>query len=538
MEGHYVPAPASLDARAGPDLITVEPINARTMLNAAATAAAAAPAERPPIERRRRLSQAALAVTNQKVRPAYSPIVIAGAVRLADFVLLSLVGVGLYLGYVARLSGFHWEYIVAIFGITATAVVCFQASDIYEVQVFRGQLRQMTRMISSWAFVFLLFIGASFFAKLGGEVSRLWLSAFFVVGLIALVIERLCLRAIVRGWAREGRLDRRTIVVGSDHSGEKLIEALNAQDDSDIDILGVFDDRNDSRAFDTCAGSAKLGKVDDIIEFARRTRVDLVLFALPISAETRILEMLKKLWVLPVDIRLSAHTNKLRFRPRAYSYLGKIPTLDVFEAPITDWDLVMKWLFDHVVGAIILLLVSPVMALVALAVRLDSPGPVLFRQKRFGFNNERIDVFKFRSLYHHQADPLASKVVTKNDPRVTRVGRFIRKTSLDELPQLFNVVFKNNLSLVGPRPHAVQGKLQSQLFDEAVDGYFARHRVKPGITGWAQINGWRGEVDSEEKIQKRVEFDLYYIENWSVLFDLYILLKTPLALMTENENAY
>ena len=386
------------------------------MLDAAAAAAASTSADRPPIERRRRLSQAALAVTNQKVRPAYSPIVIAGAVRLADFVLLSLIGIALYFGYVARLSGFHWEYIVAIFGITATAVVCFQASDIYEVQVFRGQLRQMTRMISSWAFVFLLFIGASFFAKLGGEVSRLWLSAFFIVGLAALVIERLCLRAIIRGWAREGRLDRRTIVVGSDHSGEKLIEALNAQDDSDIDILGVFDDRNDSRALETCAGSAKLGKVDDIIEFARRTRVDLVLFALPISAETRILEMLKKLWVLPVDIRLSAHTNKLRFRPRAYSYLGKVPTLDVFEAPITDWDLVMKWLFDHIVGAIILLLASPLMALVALAVRLDSPGPVLFRQKRFGFNNERIDVFKFRSLYHHQADPLASKVVTKNDP--------------------------------------------------------------------------------------------------------------------------
>ena len=117
-------------------------------------------------------------------------------------------------------------------------------------------------------------------------------------------------------------------------------------------MLGVFDDRNDSRALDTCAGSPKLGKVDDIVEFARRTRVDLVLFALPISAETRILEMLKKLWVLPVDIRLSAHTNKLRFRPRSYSYLGKVPTLDVFEAPITDWDLVMKWLFDHVVGAL------------------------------------------------------------------------------------------------------------------------------------------------------------------------------------------
>jgi Undecaprenyl-phosphate glucose phosphotransferase len=512
----------------------VEPINARSTLDAVASAAP----ERPFVERRRRLSQTALAVTNQKVRRAYSPIVIAGAVRVGDFVLLSLVGIALYLGYVVPLSGFRWEYVAAIFGMTATAVLCFQAADIYEVQVFRGPSRQMTRMTSSWAFVFLLFIGASFFAKLGSEVSRLWLSAFFFLGLAALIAERLFLRVMVRAWARQGRLDRRTIIVGSDHNGERLVEALKAQDDSDIHILGVFDDRNDNRALESCAGSPKLGKVDDIVEFARRTRVDLVLFALPISAETRILEMLKKLWVLPVDIRLSAHTNKLRFRPRSYSYLGEVPTLDVFKAPITGWDLVMKWLFDQVVGGIILLLALPVMAAIALAIKLDSQGPVLFRQKRFGFNNERIDVFKFRSLYHDQADPLASKAVTKNDKRVTRVGGFIRKTSLDELPQLFNVVFKGNLSLVGPRPHAVQGKLQSRLFDEAVDGYFARHRVKPGITGWAQINGWRGEVDSEEKIQKRVEFDLYYIENWSVLFDLYILLKTPLALMTKHENAY
>jgi Undecaprenyl-phosphate glucose phosphotransferase len=516
----------------------VEQINARSMLDSAAIAVATATPDALPIERRRRLTPAALTVANLKVGRAYSPIVITGAVRVIDFIMLSAIGIALYLAYVVPLSGFRWEYVAAIFGMTATAVICFQAADIYDVQVFRGQLRQMSRMISSWAFVFLLFVCASFVAKLGGEISRLWLTAFFFIGLTALIAGRVFLRSLVRGWARQGRLDRRTIVVGADDSGEQLVRALKLQDDSDIDVLGVFDDRNDDRAMDTCAGSPKLGKVDDIVEFARRTRVDLVLFALPISAEKRILDMLKKLWVLPVDIRLSAHTNKLRFRPRSYSYLGEVPTLDVFEAPITDWDLVMKWLFDHVAGFLILLLALPVMALVALAVKLDSPGPVLFRQKRFGFNNERIDVFKFRSMYHHQADPTASKVVTKNDPRVTRVGRFIRKTSLDELPQLFNVVFKSNLSLVGPRPHAVQGKLQSRLFDEAVDGYFARHRVKPGITGWAQINGWRGEVDTDEKIQKRVEFDLYYIENWSVLFDLYILLKTPLALMTKSENAY
>ncbi|WBU27951.1 undecaprenyl-phosphate glucose phosphotransferase [Rhodopseudomonas palustris] len=518
----------------------MEPISARSMISAAATEAVVASGDGAPrVERRKRLSPAALAVANQKVPPAFSPIVIAGSVRLADFLVIAAVGIALYFALVVRRDGFAWEYIAAIIGTTATAVVAFQAADLYEVQLFRGTLKQMTRIISTWSIVFLLFIGASFFAKLGGEVSRLWLGSFFFAGLALLIIERLSVRALVRRWASQGRLDRRTVIVGADANGAKLIEALKAEhaDASDIRILGVFDDRNDARSQSTCAGVPKLGKVDDIPEFARRTRVDLVLFALPISAETRILDMLKKLWVLPVDIRLSAHTNKLRFRPRAYSYVGKVPTLDVFEAPITDWDQVIKQVFDRVVGGFILLLAAPVMALVALAIKLDSPGPVLFRQKRFGFNNERIDVLKFRSMYHDQADPTASKVVTRNDPRVTRVGRFIRRTSLDELPQLFNVVFKGNLSLVGPRPHAVQGKLQSQLFDEAVDGYFARHRVKPGITGWAQINGWRGEIDNEEKIQKRVEFDLYYIENWSVLFDLYILLRTPWALL-KGENAY
>jgi lipopolysaccharide/colanic/teichoic acid biosynthesis glycosyltransferase len=177
------------------------------------------------------------------------------------------------------------------------------------------------------------------------------------------------------------------------------------------------------------------------------------------------------------------------------------------------------------------------MAVTAVAIKLDSRGPVLFRQKRYGFNNELIEVFKFRSMYTDQSDALADKLVTRGDPRVTRVGRFIRKTSIDELPQLLNVVFKGNLSLVGPRPHAVHAKAEDRLYDEAVDGYFARHRVKPGITGWAQIHGWRGETDNQEKIQRRVEHDLFYIENWSVLLDLYILATTPFALL-KTENAY
>ncbi|MEN0040564.1 MAG: exopolysaccharide biosynthesis polyprenyl glycosylphosphotransferase, partial [Pseudomonadota bacterium] len=216
--------------------------------------------------------------------------------------------------------------------------------------------------------------------------------------------------------------------------------------------------------------------------------------------------------------------------------VGSVPFLDVFDKPIADWDSVMKRTFDIVFSALGLIVLSPLMLLTAIAIKLDSKGPVIFRQKRFGFNNEVIDVLKFRSMYTDQADVAAKKVVTKNDPRVTKVGRFIRKSSIDELPQLVNVL-RGELSLVGPRPHAVNAHTENKLWDEVVDGYFGRHKVKPGVTGWAQVNGWRGEVDNPEKIQKRVEHDLYYIENWSVLFDLYICIITPIKLLN-TENAY
>jgi len=226
----------------------------------------------------------------------------------------------------------------------------------------------------------------------------------------------------------------------------------------------------------------------------------------------------------------------MRYRPRAYSYIGNVPFLDVFDKPLTDWGQLLKTIEDRVIAFLALAFLSPFIALIALAIRLDSKGPVFFRQRRYGFNNELIEVYKFRSMYVSASDATAAKLVTRGDPRVTRVGRILRKTSLDELPQLINVV-KGELSLVGPRPHATHAKAQDELYTDVVEGYFARHKVKPGITGWAQINGWRGETDTIEKIHRRVEHDLYYIENWSIFFDLYILLRTPFALF-DTENAY
>jgi Undecaprenyl-phosphate glucose phosphotransferase len=513
-------------------------LNAQRTLSAAPVSAAALLDS--PLSQRRptRLSQSALdVVATEPTAAPYSPIVVSGFVRAIEFVLIILIGSTLYLGYVGPVMQSPWVYASAILTLAACCILAFQSAELYDTHAFRRPINQMAKLVSAWSVVFLLGTAITFFGKLGDDFSRIWFASFFGFGLIAMLGSRLALYTIVRRWMRQGRLSRRTVVVGGGDPGESLIRVLRTQPDSDVRVIGVFDDRTDDRSPETCGGLKKLGTVDDFIEFSRRTRVDLVVFSLPISAENRILDMLKKLWVLPIDIRLSAHSNKLRFRPRSYSYIGSVPLIDVFDRPIADWDVVMKWLFDKIVGGLALLAAAPLMVIIALAIKLDSRGPVLFKQKRYGFNNDLIEVYKFRSMYVESADATASKLVTKGDPRVTRVGRFIRKASLDELPQLFNVVFKGNLSLVGPRPHAVNAKAAARLYDDAVDGYFARHRVKPGVTGWAQINGWRGETDTQEKIQKRVEYDLYYIENWSVLFDLYIVAMTPFALL-KTENAY
>lgn len=365
-----------------------------------------------------------------------------------------------------------------------------------------------------------------------------WIINWYLLAVIGMIITRLCLSFAISHWDRNGYMERRAVLVGGGQPAEKLIRALEADRHSDIRICGIFDDRKDERSAPMVAGYPKLGRVRDVVAFARRTKIDLIILTLPLSAEQRWIEMLKFLWVLPVDIRLAAHTNSHNFKPRFYSYENQsnIPMLSLFDKPISDWASVSKRIFDLVFATIALLLLWPLMVATAIAIKLESKGSILFKQKRHGINNEEIMVYKFRSMYSDMADAKAAKMVTRNDPRVTRVGRIIRKTSIDELPQLFNV-FLGNLSLVGPRPHAVVARASNRYFANIADGYFARHRVKPGITGWAQINGLRGEITSDEKLEQRTQFDLYYIENWSVWFDFVILMKTPLSLLN-TENAY
>jgi len=463
-----------------------------------------------------------------------SPGVVLSLVRLAEAGVIALVGMNIWALYVSggTLQGAA-VYAAPVFVLSASIPLVFQAFGLYTIHAVLRVAEQSARVFLAWTTIFAIFTAIVFFTKLGDVYSRVWLASWYGVCLLAL---RTTAAGLVRKWNKDGRLDRRAVIVGGGERAASLLESLEDSRETDITITGIFDDRGDERSPPIVRGYPKLGKISQLVDFARQTRVDLLIVSLPMAAENRLLEVLKQLWILPVDVRLSAHTDKLRFRPRAYSYIGQVPFLDVFDKPLSGWDSIIKTLEDRIISALALVAALPVMALVALAIRLDSKGPILFKQKRYGFNNELIEVYKFRSMHVDQADRSAAKLVTKDDPRVTRVGRFIRKTSLDELPQLFNVL-KGELSLVGPRPHATLAKAEDRLYTDVVDSYFARHRVKPGITGWAQVNGWRGETDTAEKIEKRVEHDLYYIENWSLLFDLHILFATPFALL-DTENAY
>jgi Undecaprenyl-phosphate glucose phosphotransferase len=494
---------------------------------------AAAPVEGP---RKAEISALARQIAGQYAVANYSPAIVIGQLRFLEF--FSLFGIALAANYMlAANPGLHF-FDTSINGFIAAllALLFMQASDCYHVSILRSPMSSMARVLGSWMAALGLVALTNFLFVDFDPNYRSILAAWFGFGALYLLIERNLIGFGIRRWGRNGVMERRAVIVGGGKPAKDLIRALEQQLENDIRICGIFDDRSAARSPDVVAGYPKLGTVAELVEFARLAHIDMLIISLPLSAEARIMQLLKMLWVLPVDIRLAAHSNNLRFRPRAYSHVGAVPLLDILDKPIRDWDSVAKRAFDIFFSLLALILLWPVFIATAIAVKTTSKGPVFFVQKRHGFNNEVINVLKFRSMYTEMSDPTAKNAVTKNDPRVTPVGRFIRKTSIDELPQIFNVL-RGDLSLVGPRPHAVLGQTRDKTFGEIVEGYFARHRVKPGVTGWAQINGWRGEIDTDDKIKFRTAYDLYYIENWSLWFDLKILFLTPIKLLN-TENAY
>lgn len=469
--------------------------------------------------------------------PTLGPLAFAAAASVAEALLVTLSGYAIAMLYVGDRPAILAEYVLPVPLMAIATVAMFHALDLYDPAALRRAPYGLGKLFLGWAVMFMLAFAVIFFMKLEGVYSRFVFATWFGVGLVALVTARFAIASLGQRLAASGLFVRRAILVGGGAEAAGFLAALGHGSGQDLQILGIVDDRADLRSPETIAGVPKLGTVENLPALVRSMPIDVAIFTLPINAEQRIITMLQTLNVLPIDIRLAAHAQRLRFAPRHYLYFGSLPAFSISDRPVAGWGSLQKTLFDRLVGGALLVLLSPLMLLIALLVRLDSPGPALFRQKRFGFNNEPIEVFKFRSMYVDKADQDASKLATRNDPRVTRLGRFLRKTSLDELPQLINVAIFGTLSLVGPRPHAFKAKAGDQLYEDVIHGYFARHRVKPGITGWAQINGWRGETDTAEKLQRRVEHDLHYIENWSLAFDCAILAMTPFALL-RGENAY
>ena len=356
-----------------------------------------------------------------------------------------------------------------------------------------------------------------------------------IIGWIAGAAPALCVVhgaawLLVRRWRAEGRLTPNVVVVGATRNAARLIEA--ALQTRDVNILGVFDDRL-ARAPSDVHGVPVLGDTRALLEHPVLPYVDRIVITVSASAQERVRALIERLRVLPNAVTLFLDVDGEREREQALSRLTDQPLARVSgardDAPRSE---AKRWQ-DTLVAGLGLLIAAPFMAAIALLVRLDSPGPVLFRQKRYGFNNEPIDVLKFRTMRVEATDPDSARQVEADDPRVTRVGRFLRRTSLDELPQLVNVLV-GEMSMVGPRPHAIGMKTAGEDSRRLVAEYAWRHRMKPGLTGWAQINGSRGPVDTPEAVRRRVALDLAYIERQSFLFDLYIMLMTVPRLLGDR----
>ncbi len=334
---------------------------------------------------------------------------------------------------------------------------------------------------------------------------------------------------LVRSWRGQGRLTPNIVVVGATRNAERLIQALI--DNREANVIGVFDDRA-ARAPPNIRGVPVLGDTGDLLGHRLIPFVDRIVITVPSSAQGRVSQIIERLRVLPNDIALFLDFDA-GGHDATLSRLARLPLAHVSGAPHDEDRAFWKRVQDLAFGALALIPALPIMGVIATAIRLDSPGPVFFRQRRHGFNNEEIVVWKFRSMRQETCDPTASKQIALDDERVTRVGRLIRRTGLDELPQIFNVL-KGEMSLVGPRPHAIGMKTGEVESARLVAEYAHRHRLKPGVTGWAAIKGSRGPVHTAEAVRRRVALDVEYVERQSFWLDLYIMAKTIPCLLGDR----
>ena len=467
---------------------------------------------------------------------AFSSSIMSGTIGLIDALIIFGSGILIFFVYLPEDALAIFSFYLGAMAISAImTIVCFYNLGLYDFRSLTRPQARVGKIVLFETMLFSFMLTLAFVFKITDEFSRVWTVSWFISSLVLMVFVRFYYYTLLQKWGREGKLTRNIAIIGAERHGVRLHEVIDQQKEPWMHVIGVFEDRF-SRVPTKIGNSPVLGTVNDLIHYVKENRVDDVIIALPWSAEERMQEIISKLEVLPVDLRLSPDMVGYSLLDYSFSEYCGLPVLNISDKPISGWHYIVKMLLDKILSALILLMISPVMILIALGIKLDSPGPVFFKQKRYGFNSQLIEVLKFRSMRTDMQDENAEKLATKNDPRVTRFGAFLRRTSLDELPQFINVL-KGDMSIVGPRPHATMAKAAGKLYQDQVAKYAVRHKVTPGITGWAQINGWRGETDTEEKIQKRVEYDIFYINNWSILLDIRIIFRTLLVFLNQK-NAY
>ncbi|MBL6455929.1 exopolysaccharide biosynthesis polyprenyl glycosylphosphotransferase [Belnapia sp. T6] len=326
------------------------------------------------------------------------------------------------------------------------------------------------------------------------------------------------------------RTRQRAVVVGDGPQAARFVAALRGRQDRSIELIGMVDDRRAQHTGGQRNGLPYLGSIEALGAMIRRGEVDQVILALPWAAEARMQALLRHFADYPVDVRLAPDLMAYRSPGLSGPEAERLRLLRLADRPIRGWGAAVKAIEDYSLAVLALAICAVPMLLIALAVKLDSPGPVLFRQRRTGFNDQPFYVLKFRTMYQEKLDYTVAQQVRAGDSRVTRVGAVLRRTSLDELPQILNII-RGEMSFIGPRPHAPGTRAGGRPFEEVAARYAARHRVKPGLTGLAQVRGWRGPTETEDKLLRRVESDLEYIDTWSPWLDFTILVRTLLAVV-------
>jgi putative colanic acid biosynthesis UDP-glucose lipid carrier transferase len=421
------------------------------------------------------------------------------------------------------------HYFAIVLGATA-AVNCLHIVHGYCVRGMRRAAVQIAKTQLAWLIAFSSLVAVGYLADGSQEFGLPWAGVWFSGVCVFLWATRWAVARLLSSWQRHGRFAHNVVVLGREPEAAALADRLRERSE-EANVVGVFVDGGVPLGHEGAGGID--GHTDLLTSLVSSGQVDEVILASPYGSCSGVHDALARFATSQIEVKIDPGFSAAGVQIQGFSELAGVPTLTVLGRPLAGWGAPLKRIEDLVLTSVLLTALAPVLLLMALIVKLDSPGPVIFRQERRGFHNDRIMVYKFRSMHHLAVEDSAVLQARRNDPRVTRFGTWLRRTSLDELPQLFNVL-RGDMSLVGPRPHALP---HNEEFARLIDGYLTRHRMKPGITGWAQVNGWRGETDTVEKMQKRLEHDLFYIANWSLLLDLKVLLLT-MPVVARGTNAY